>query len=139
MGLPANPPPVIRFGAYELNAASGTLRKSGVKLKLHPQPFRVLLLLTESSGQIVSRYQIQYCLWGGNTFVDFEGGINFCVKQIRAVLGDDPEKPRYIETLHRRGYRFIAPTHVAARDAESPESRADLRIVSEQETAPAEG
>jgi Tol biopolymer transport system component/DNA-binding winged helix-turn-helix (wHTH) protein len=108
MGLPANPPPVIRFGAYELNAASGTLRKSGVMLKLHPQPFRVLLLLTESSGQIVSRYQIQYCLWGGNTFVDFEGGINFCVKQIRAVLGDDPEKPRYIETIHGHGYRFVA-------------------------------
>src|SRR5271156_803394 len=139
MASPAHSTSVIRFGAYELDAAHGTLRKAGISVKLNPQPFRVLSLLAECPGQIVTREQIQHCLWGDNTFVDFEGGINFCVKQIRAALGDDPEKPRYIETLHRRGYRFIAPTHVAARDAESPESRADLRIVSEGETAPAEG
>ncbi len=109
MASPAQPPSVIRFGAYELDTAHGTLRKSGISVKMHPQPLRVLLLLTESSGQIVTREQIQRCLWGDNTFVDFEGGINFCVKEIRAALGDDPEKPRYIETLPRRGYRFIAP------------------------------
>src|SRR6202451_363948 len=138
MASPAHSPSVIRFGAYELDTAHGTLRKAGISVKLHPQPFRVLSLLVECPGQIVTREQIQRCLWGDNTFVDFEGGINFCVKQIRAALGDDPEKPRYIETLHRRGYRFIAPTHVTARAAESPESRADLRIVSEGETAPPE-
>src|SRR6202789_1927607 len=138
MASPAHSTSVIRFGAFELDTAHGTLRKAGISVKLHPQPFRVLQLLTECPGQIVTREQIQHCLWGDNTFVDFEGGINFCVKQIRAALGDDPEKPRYIETLHRRGYRFIAPTHVAARAAESPESRADLRIVSEGETAPPE-
>jgi Tol biopolymer transport system component/DNA-binding winged helix-turn-helix (wHTH) protein len=135
MASPAHSTSVIRFGAYELDAAHGTLRKAGISVKLHPQPFRVLSLLAECPGQIVTREQIQRCLWGDNTFVDFEGGINFCVKQIRAALGDDPEKPRYIETLHRRGYRFIAATHVTARADESPESRADLRIVSEGETA----
>ncbi len=138
MASPAHSTSVIRFGAFELDTAHGTLRKAGISVKLHPQPFRVLSLLAECPGQIVTREQIQRCLWGDNTFVDFEGGINFCVKQIRAALGDDPEKPRYIETLYRRGYRFIAPTHVTARATESPESRADLRIVSEGETAPPE-
>jgi Tol biopolymer transport system component/DNA-binding winged helix-turn-helix (wHTH) protein len=138
MASPAHSPSVIRFGAFELDTAHGTLRKAGISVKLHPQPFRVLSLLAECPGQIVTREQIQHCLWGDNTFVDFEGGINFCVKQIRAALGDDPEKPRYIETLHRRGYRFIAPAHVAARATESAESRAELRIVSEDETAPPE-
>jgi Tol biopolymer transport system component/DNA-binding winged helix-turn-helix (wHTH) protein len=139
MASPAHSTSVIRFGAFELDTAHGTLSKAGISVKLHPQPFRVLSLLAECPGQIVTREQIQHCLWGDNTFVDFEGGINFCVKQIRAALGDDPEKPRYIETLHRRGYRFIAPAHVTARVTESPESRADLRIVSEGQSVPAEG
>src|SRR5580704_12859906 len=131
MASPAQPPSVIRFGVYELDAAHGSLHKAGISVKLHPQPFRVLLLLAECPGQIVTREKIRQSLWGDNTFVDFEGGINFCVKEIRAALGDDPEKPRYIETIPRRGYRFIAPTHVAARATESAESRAELRIVSE--------
>jgi DNA-binding winged helix-turn-helix (wHTH) protein/Tol biopolymer transport system component len=109
MASPVRSTSVIRFGTFELDTAHGTLRKAGISVKLHPQPFRVLSLLAECPGQIVTRERIQHCLWGDNTFVDFEGGINFCVKQIRAALGDDPEKPRYIETLHRRGYRFIAP------------------------------
>jgi|HubBroStandDraft_6_1064221.scaffolds.fasta_scaffold00821_3 DNA-binding winged helix-turn-helix (wHTH) protein/Tol biopolymer transport system component len=109
MASPAQPSSVICFGAYELDAAHGTLRKTGISVKLHPQPLRVLLLLAESPGRIVTREQIRRYLWGDNTFVDFEGGINFCVKEIRAALGDDPEKPRYIETVPRRGYRFIAP------------------------------
>jgi DNA-binding winged helix-turn-helix (wHTH) protein/tetratricopeptide (TPR) repeat protein len=110
---PAGEPSVIRFGAFELDAASGELRKAGRSLKIHPQPFRVLLLLTERSGQIVTREEIRHCLWGNNTCVDFDGGINFCVNQIRAALADDAENPRYIETLPRRGYRFIAPNTLA--------------------------
>jgi DNA-binding winged helix-turn-helix (wHTH) protein/tetratricopeptide (TPR) repeat protein len=101
-------PSVICFGAFELDAASGELRKAGISLKIHPQPFRVLTLLVERPGQIVTREQIQHCLWGDNTFVDYERGINFCVNQIRGTLGDDADTPRYIETLPRRGYRFIA-------------------------------
>ena len=108
MASPARSSCVIRFGAFELDGAEGQLRKGGVLLKLHPQPFQVLLLLAERPGQIVDRKEIRRRLWGDNTYVDFEGGINFCVKQVRAVLGDNAEKPRYIETLPRRGYRFIA-------------------------------
>jgi DNA-binding winged helix-turn-helix (wHTH) protein len=109
MASPARSSCVIRFGAFELDAAEGQLRKGGVLLKLHPQPFQVLLLLAERPGQIVDRKEIRRRLWGDNTYVDFEGGINFCIKQVRAVLGDNADKPRYIETLPRRGYRFIAP------------------------------
>jgi eukaryotic-like serine/threonine-protein kinase len=101
-------PSVICFGAFELDAANGELRKAGVSLKIHPQPFRVLMLLAERPGQIVTRNEIQHCLWSESTFVDYERGINFCVNQIRGALGDDADTPRYIETLPRRGYRFIA-------------------------------
>jgi DNA-binding winged helix-turn-helix (wHTH) protein/Tfp pilus assembly protein PilF len=109
MASSARPSSVLRFGSFELDAASAELRKAGIPLKLHPQPLRVLLLLTARPGQIVEREEIQHTLWGDNTFVDFEGGINFCIKQIRDTLGDAADKPRYIETLPRRGYRFIAP------------------------------
>ena len=101
-------PSVICFGAFELDAANGELRKAGVCLKIHPQPFRVLMLLAERPGQIVTRNEIQHCLWSDSTFVDYERGINFCINQIRGTLGDDADTPRYIETLPRRGYRFIA-------------------------------
>jgi eukaryotic-like serine/threonine-protein kinase len=108
MATPAQPPSVICFGPFELDAANLELRKAGVSLKIHPQPFQVLLLLAGRPRQIITRDEIRSCLWGGNTFVDFERGINSCINQIRAVIGDDPEKPRYIETVPRRGYRFIA-------------------------------
>jgi Tol biopolymer transport system component/DNA-binding winged helix-turn-helix (wHTH) protein len=121
---PAGQPSVIPFGAFELNPATGELRKGGIPLKIHPQPLRLLLLLAERPGQIVSREEIQHCRWGSNTFVDFDRGINFCVTQIRAALADDAESPRYIETLPRRGYRFIAlrphPTQQAARLPNGP-------------------
>jgi DNA-binding winged helix-turn-helix (wHTH) protein len=105
---------VIRFGGFVLDAANGELRKAGVSLKIHPQPLQVLLLLAEHAGQTMTRDEIQRCLWGDNTFVDFERGINFCVNQIRATLGDDDEKPLYVETLPRRGYRSIAPVNIDA-------------------------
>jgi DNA-binding winged helix-turn-helix (wHTH) protein/tetratricopeptide (TPR) repeat protein len=108
MASPAHPPSVICFAQFELDVASGELRKSGIPLKLHPQPFQVLQLLAGRPKQIVTREEIRTALWGGNTFVDFERGINSCVNQLRATLGDDPEKPRFVETLPRRGYRFIA-------------------------------
>jgi len=97
------------FGPFILSVATGELRKGDSILKLHPQPFRLLALLAERCGALVSREEIQRALWGGHTSVDFDAGINFCVRQIRAVLADDAEKPRYIETIARKGYRFIAP------------------------------
>jgi eukaryotic-like serine/threonine-protein kinase len=107
MASPAGQP-VLRFGAFELDASSGELRKDGISLKLHPQPLRVLVLLAGRPGEIVTRGEIQRCLWGNHTFVDFDRGINFCISQIRAVLADDAANPRYIETVPRRGYRFKA-------------------------------
>src|SRR5215475_15755120 len=112
MAVPDGASSVIRFGAFELDAVNGELRKAGVSIKIHPQPLQVLLLLTQHAGQTVTREEIQHRLWGDNTFVDFDRGINFCVNQIRAALGDDAEMPRYVETLPRRGYRFIAPIEV---------------------------
>ena len=104
--------PKMRFGAFELNQSSGTIRKGGIPVKLQPQPFRVLLLLVGSAGRVVSRDEIQRCLWGDSTFVDFERGINFSINQIRSALCDSAEKPRYVETLPRVGYRFIASVTV---------------------------
>jgi DNA-binding winged helix-turn-helix (wHTH) protein/Tol biopolymer transport system component len=105
--------PNLRFGPFEMDAAAGELRKSGTLIKLQPQPFRLLQLLAERSGSLVTREEIQRCLWSESTFVDFEHGINFSIKQIRGALADDAEKPRYVETLPRRGYRFIAEVQVS--------------------------
>ena len=107
MASPAPLPTRIRFDTFELDSASGELRESGILLKLQPQPFRVLLLLAERAGQVVTREEIRRHLWTDSTFVDFEHGINFSINQIRGALADSAEKPRYIETLPRRGYRFI--------------------------------
>jgi DNA-binding response OmpR family regulator len=93
LASPARPRVLLRFGPFELNAASGELRKAGIPLKIHPQPLRVLQLLAERSGQVVRREEIQRCLWGDNTYVDFEAGINFCIKQVRDTLADDAENP----------------------------------------------
>ena len=108
MASPPSESPKIRFGPFELDVAAGRLLKGGLPLKLQPQPLRVLLLLLRKNGQVVTREEIQKNLWGETTFVDFEHGINFSVNQIRAALCDDAEKPRYIETLPRIGYRFVA-------------------------------
>src|SRR5437016_6044665 len=98
---------VIRFGIFELNPETGELRKSGTLLRIQPQPFKVLALLARHPGELISRDRLRRELWQDETFVDFDQGLNFCVSQIRAVLGDSADSPRYIETLPRRGYRFI--------------------------------
>jgi DNA-binding winged helix-turn-helix (wHTH) protein/tetratricopeptide (TPR) repeat protein len=108
MATQASPPTRIRFDSFEVDTASGELRKGGIRLRLQPQPFRVLLLLIEASGQVVTREEIRDCLWKNSTFVDFEHGINFSINQIRGALSDNAEHPRYVETLPRRGYRFLA-------------------------------
>jgi TolB-like protein/DNA-binding winged helix-turn-helix (wHTH) protein/Flp pilus assembly protein TadD len=100
---------VLHFGAFELDLRSGELRKSGHKIALRPQAAKVLSLLTTRPAQLVTREELKDEIWGPDTFVDFEHGLNLCVRQIRAALGDDADTPRFIETLPRRGYRFIAP------------------------------
>ncbi|MGH9600990.1 MAG: winged helix-turn-helix domain-containing protein [Terriglobales bacterium] len=104
--------PPFHFGVFELDLATGELRKSGVKIHLQPQPLRVLTLLVNRPGQMVTREELQREIWGNDTFVDFEQGLNFCIRKIRETLGDAADTPRYIETLPRRGYRFVAPVTV---------------------------
>jgi TolB-like protein/Tfp pilus assembly protein PilF len=101
--------PVCRFGDYELDQRTLELRKSGQKIKLAPQPARVLIMLASLPGKLVSRDEIRRALWGEETFVDFERNLNYCLNCIRDALDDTAQSPRYIETLPRRGYRFIAP------------------------------
>ena len=98
-----------RFGRFELDAEAETLRRDGRKVKLQPQPLRVLAILIERAGQVVSREELQRSVWDQATFVEFDQGLNYCIRQIRAALRDDTETPEFIETLRRKGYRFIAP------------------------------
>lgn len=105
---------VLRFGRFELDPRSGELRQNGELVKLPPQPFKVLALLAGREGQVVSRNEIREQIWSGETFVDFDQGLNFCIRQIREALGDDAEAPRFVETLPRRGYRFLMPVEPAA-------------------------
>src|SRR5260221_6914560 len=99
----------VRFGIYEVDYASQELRKSGIKIKIQDQPFQILALLLERPGRIITREEIQKRLWAGDTFVDFDLGLNSAVKKLRQALGDESDNPRFIETLYRRGYRFLAP------------------------------
>ena len=100
---------LLRFGVFELNLDLEKLHKNGTPLKLPPQPFKLLALLASRSGQVVTRDEIQEQLWGNATFIDYEQGVNKCIKQIRTTLSDNPDNPLYLETIPRRGYRFLAP------------------------------
>jgi DNA-binding winged helix-turn-helix (wHTH) protein len=99
-------PRLVRFGAFEADVQTGELRKNGVKLKFSGQPFQVLAILLERPGDVVTREELQKRLWP-DTFVDVERNLNTAVNKIREILGDSAESPRFIETLSRRGYRFI--------------------------------
>lgn len=100
---------VFQFGAFEVNEATGELRKRGIRIKLHSQPFQVLLMLLQRPLDIVTREEMRQRLWGGDTFVDFEHSLNTAINKIRVALDDSANKPRYIETIPGRGYRFLMP------------------------------
>ena len=108
MALPQNSR-IARFGVFELDINSGELRKSGIKLRLQGQPVQVLTLLLERAGDIVTREELRQKLWASDTFVDFDHSLNTAINKVREALGDSASTPRYVETLARRGYRFIAP------------------------------
>ena len=110
---------MIRFGVFEVDLAAGELRKGGVKIKLRDQPFRVLVALLARSGEVVTREELREKLWRDGTFVDFDRGVNTAVNKIRGALGDSAGRPRFVETLPRRGYRFVAPVEGAASRAAS--------------------
>jgi DNA-binding winged helix-turn-helix (wHTH) protein len=103
------PLPRYRFGTFEVDAATGELRRQGLRVKLNTQPFQVLLMLLARPGELLTREEISRELWPQGTFVDYEHGINSTVNRIREALGDTAARPRFVETLARRGYRFLAP------------------------------
>jgi DNA-binding winged helix-turn-helix (wHTH) protein len=109
---------VLQFGAFELDLEAGKLLKNGRMVRLQPQPFRLLCLLVSQPGRLVTREEIQAALWKDETFVDFEQGVNFAIKQVREALGDRAEASVYIQTVPKRGYRFVAP--VASGDHHEP-------------------
>ena len=112
---------LLRFGVFELNLDLEEIRKNGTLLKLPPQPFKLLAMLASRSGQVVTREEIQQQLWGSDTFIDFEQGVNKCIKQVRTVLGDNADNPLYIETIPRHGYRFLAPVRTKIVPAPPPQ------------------
>jgi len=103
-----------RFGVFEANAATGELRRQGIRVKLNAQPFQMLMLLLARPGELVTREDITRELWPEGTFVDFEHGVNSAVNRIREALGDKANNPRFVETVARRGYRFVAPVERVA-------------------------
>jgi Tol biopolymer transport system component/DNA-binding winged helix-turn-helix (wHTH) protein len=128
--MPGHPDRLFRFGRFTLDARNEVLQRDGQPVKLAPQPFKVLTALVQHAGDVVSRDQLRQEVWDGDTFVDFDQGLNFCIKQVRNALGDSADAPTFIETAPKRGYRFIAPVgairtgSVHAMSAESPESDA---------------
>jgi cholera toxin transcriptional activator len=109
MPAPPNHSRIARFGPFELDLRAAELRKNGRKLRLQEQPFQILALLLEHAGELVTREELRQKLWPADTFVDFDHGLNTAVNKLREILGDSASSPRYIETVARRGYRFIAP------------------------------
>src|SRR5579862_9469210 len=108
------PPPAsgrmfLKFGSFEVDLRAGELRKNGTRVRLQEKPLRVLALLADRQGQMVSREELKKHLWPDDTFVDFETGLNTAVKKLRGALSDDADRQRYIETIPRRGYRFLVP------------------------------
>src|SRR6266496_4512645 len=108
LAIQVKSPEIARFGAFELDCRNGELRRDGTPLKLQPQPARILTILVSRGGELVTRQELVEQVWGPQTFVDFEQGLNFAIRQIRTVLEDDAEHPRFLETAPKRGYRFIA-------------------------------
>src|SRR5687768_11694156 len=117
-------PRLVRFGVFELDRRSGELRKDGVRVRLQEQPLRVLDALLAEPGEPVTRETLRQRLWPDDTFVDFDNGLNRAINRLRVALGDAADNPRFIETLERRGYRFIAP--VATPDAPAPAGPASV-------------
>src|ERR1700676_2243857 len=110
----------IRFGVFQLDPRSRELRKRGIKVKLQGQPFLILITLLTQPGEVVSREELRRKLWPDNAFIDFDHGLGTAINKLREVLGDSAENPRFIETLPRQGYRFIAPTEIVGQSAVVP-------------------
>lgn len=126
------PTKIFRFGVFEVDLKANELRKNGLRLKLPEQPFQILAVLLEKPGEIITREELRSRLWPRDTFVDFDHGLNNAVMRVREVLGDSSESPRFVETIPRRGYRFIAPVEEASYPLPAP-------AAAEGERAPSNG
>jgi len=118
----------VHFGLFEADLRTGELYRSGIRVRIQAQPFRVLTILLENAGEVVSREELQERLWGKNTVVDFEHGLGTAINKIRDALGDSAENPRFIETLAKRGYRFIAPVSFITPASFAPSQAIDVPI-----------
>src|ERR671910_2234750 len=110
----------MKFGSFELDLRLRELRTGSTRVRLQEQPFEILRMMLERPGDVVTREELRSRLWPNGTFVDFEHSLNAAVKRLRAALGDDADNPRFVETLPRRGYRFIAPRGAAEQTATRP-------------------
>src|SRR5215831_8190596 len=115
MGLEKQLAEIVRFGVFEVDLRAGELHKQGKRIKLQDQPFQVLAVLLQRSGEVVSREELRQQIWPEDTFVDFDNSLNTAINKLREALGDSADNPRFIETLPRRGYRFLAPVTSEAR------------------------
>ncbi len=120
-------PATLRFGVFELDPRAGELRKKGMKIRLQGQPVEILVMLLEGAGEIITREELQQKLWPAETFVDFEQGLNNAMNRLRAALDDDAESPHFIETVPRRGYRFIGAVHGGPRNGAEPTAQTEAQ------------
>src|SRR6187200_1847030 len=137
--VPATVRRPLRFGSFELDLHSGELRKAGVRVGLQDQALKVLVELLERPGDLITREQLRQRLWPNGTFVDFEHGLNAVINRLRETLGDSAESPRFIQTVPRRGYRFIAPVEDAvdaAHGGPAPRSAVDGRPTNQPAALP---
>ena len=129
---------LFRFGAFEVNEVTGELRKQGIRIKLHSQPLQILIMLLERPSELVTREEMRRRLWGEDTFVDFDHGLNTAINKLREALGDLASQPRHVETVSGKGYRFIAPVTLAApvsKVSEAPVAAAGDAVASNGATA----
>jgi DNA-binding winged helix-turn-helix (wHTH) protein len=138
MAVQPNNNAIARFGVFELDLNTGELRKGGVKLRLQGQPIQVLTLLLERAGDVVTREELRQRLWASDTFVDFDHSLNTAINKVREALGDSASSPRYVETLARRGYRFIAPVQAPAQAPPANSVAAESAGTSPAQPAPHE-
>src|SRR5229473_8355005 len=130
MGSAQAPPALVRFGVFEADLHAGELRRNGVRVRLQDLPFRALTLLLTRPGEVITREEFRHALWPPDIFVDFEQGISSAVMRLRDALRDSADNPIFIETIERRGYRWIGPIHppepasVESQENESPEEQA---------------
>lgn len=128
---------VVCFGLFDLDVKAGQLRKNGARVRLSQQPLQVLAVLVERPGEVVTREELQQRLWASDVFVDFDHGLNKSIQKIREALGDSAESPRFIETIPRTGYRFIAPVHGAARPPVAANHVSQQRVIEKADEPPA--